>query len=185
MKEKMRDKSRDELANILNLVGVKAKMAERGRVEEKIEDSWYQRPLGIIDIPEGPIRWINILKKDGSNRSPPQWWVVLGIPDKKPLSNSQKVKIKTTRKKTLPMFGKVIDVTWKGDDSGTSLVSVLSRDAAIKTVSKRIGNLEIKSQSNGFQGWTLTVDRRFNPTIQDWEGLEKIAAYILSSPRRL
>ena len=59
MKEKMRDKSRDELANILNLVGVKAKMAERGRVEEKIEDSWYQRPLGIIDIPEGPIRWIN------------------------------------------------------------------------------------------------------------------------------
>ena len=32
-----------------------------------------------------------------------------------------------------------------------------------------------------FQGWTLTVDRRFSPTDQDWETVEKIADYILSS----
>jgi hypothetical protein len=47
----------------------------------------------------------------------------------------------------------------------------------------RIGNIEIKSQADRFQGWTLTVDRRFGPTGQDWETVEKIADYILSSTR--
>ena len=73
MKDRLRDKSRDGLAYALNSVGVKAEMAERGRAEEKVEDSWYQRSLGVIDILEGSIRWINILKKDGSNNSPPHW----------------------------------------------------------------------------------------------------------------
>ena len=160
-------------------------MTERGDVEEQVENSWYQRSLGVIDLPEGPIRWINILKKDGTNKSPPQWWVVLGIPDKRSISSHQTVQIKTVRKKTFPLFGKVVDVTWKGNDSDTDLVNVLSTDPAIKTLSQRIGNLEIKNHSNEFQGWTLTVDRQFSPTNQDWETLEKVADHILSSPRRL
>jgi len=184
-KEQFRDKSRNELTYALNSVGIKAEIAERGDVDEKAENSWYQRSLGIIDIAEGSIRWINILKKDGGHRSPPKWWVVLGIPDERPISHHQTVKIKTVRKKTFPLFGKVVDVTWKGQDSGTDLVNVLSTDPAIKTLSQRIGNLEIKSHSNEFQGWTLTVDRRFSPTNQDWETLEKVADHILSSPRRL
>ena len=121
------------------------------------------------------------------------WWVVMGIPDDRSVSVHQETKIKTVRKKNFPLFGKVVDVTWKGSDGGTSLVDTLSVDVAIKTLAKNIGNLEIKSQTNGFQGWTLTVDRRFNgwswragtPTNQDWETVQKIADYILSSPRTL
>ena len=185
MKEWVRDKSRDELADALNSVGVKAEMAERGRAEEKVEDSWYQRSLGILDIPEGSIRWVNILRKDRSKDSPPRWWVVLGIPDDRPASTRQQTKIKTIREKTFPLFGKVVDVIWKGNDGGTNLVSTLSNDVPTKKLAEHIGNLEIKSQANGFQGWTLTVDRRFNPTNKDWETIEIIAGYILSSPRSL
>lgn len=166
---------------------------ERGRAEEKVENSWYQRSLGVIEIPDGPIKWINILKRDGGKDSPPMWWVVMGIPDDRSVSVHQETKIKTVRKKNFPLFGKVVDVTWKGSDGGTSLVDTLSVDVAIKTLAKNIGNLEIKSQTNAFQGWTLTVDRRFNgwswragtPTNQDWETVQKIADYILSSPRTL
>ena len=70
-------------------------------------------------------------------------------------------------------------------DGGTGLVDTLSKDIPTKTLAKRIGNLEIKSQADRFQGWTLTVDRRFSPTTEDWETVEKIADYILSSPRSL
>ena len=45
-----------------------------------------------------------------------------------------------------------------------------------------LGNLVIRSYSEEFQGWTLQVDRRFEPTIQDWEGIQRIADYLLSSP---
>ena len=185
MKGWARDKSRDNLAGALNSVGVKAEMAERGRAEEKVENSWYQRSLGVIDILEGSIRWINILKKDRSQKSPPRWWVVLGIPDDRPVSTHQEAKIKTVRKKSFPLFGKVVDVIWKGYDGGTGLVDTLSKDIPTKTLAKRIGNLEIKSQADRFQGWTLTVDRRFSPTTEDWETAEKIADYILSSARSL
>jgi len=106
MKGLLRDKSRDELAYALNSVGVKTEMAERGRAEEKVEDSWHRRSLGVIDILEGSIRWVNILKRDAGQHNPPKWWVVLGIPDERPVSTRQQTKIKTVRKKTFPLFGK-------------------------------------------------------------------------------
>jgi len=183
MEELFRDKSRDTLAQNLHSLGVGAILAERGRAEEKVENSWYQRSLGIIDISEGLVRWINILKKDGSGRSPPQWWVILGIPDERPLSNHKAVDIKTIRKKTFPLFGKVVDVTWKGNDHHTGLVQVLSNDEAVKNLAKRIGNLTLHNYAKEFQGWTLQVDRRFEPTNQDWATIQKIANYILSSAR--
>jgi hypothetical protein len=67
-------------------------------------------------------------------------------------------------------------------DGGTGLVDTLSKDIPTKTVAKSIGNLEIKSQADRFQGWTLTVDRRFSPTSEDWGTVEKIADYILIIP---
>ena len=185
IKEGLRDKSRDELTYALNSAGVKTEMAERGRAEEKVEDSWWRRSLGVIDILEGSIRWVNILKRDAGQHNPPKWWIVLGIPDERAISSHQEIKFKTVRKKTFPLFGKVVDVIWKGHDGGTGLVNTLSKDVTTKTLAKRIGNLEVKSQANGFQGWTLTVDRRFRPINQEWETLEKIADYILSSPRSL
>ena len=185
MKERFRDKTRDQLTYALNLLGVGAEMAERGRAEEKIQDSWYQRSLGIIDIPEGPVRWINILKKDGAKDSGPMWWTVLGIPDDKLSSNSQAVKISTIRKKAFPLFGKVVKVTWSGADHGTGLTYSLSNDEGIKNLAKRIGNLDVRSYAKDFQGWTLQVDRRFEPTHQDWETIQQIADYLLSSPRGL
>ena len=208
MREKMRDKSRDDLAYALNLFGVKSKMSDRGRPEEKVENSWYQRSLGVIDISEGPIRWINILKRDRSKDSPPKWWVVMGIPDTIDISRSKEIKIKTVRKKNFPLFGKVVDVGWKGDSGSTGLGSTLSIDQDVKMLSERLGNMEIKSHSNSnncencgekrngtssfcvscggflvFQGWTLVFDKRFTPSNKDWGVICKICDYILSSPR--
>jgi len=151
MKEIFRDKSRDELAQALNSLGGRAVLAERGRVEEKIEESWYRRSLGIIDIPEGPVRWVNILKKEASQNSPPRWWVILCIPDERPVPDHKAVDIKTIREKAFPLFGKVVDVIWKGSDHHTGLAQVLSKDEAVKTLAKKIGNLEIHSYAQEFQ----------------------------------
>ena len=120
MKDKFRDKTRDQLLDTLNLIGVKAEMTERKGVSlgklsiskdlEKIENSWYQRSLGLIEVSESPIKWINVLKKDGSDKSPPRWWIVMGVEDTRVLSTSRKIQIKTIRKKKFPIFGKVIGV---------------------------------------------------------------------------
>jgi hypothetical protein len=185
MKELFRDKARDDLARNLNSLGVAAVLSERDRPEEKVENSWYQRSLGIIDLAEGLVRWINILKKDGSKNSPPQWWVIFGIPDDRPVPDHRAVNIRTIRKKSIPIFGKVVDVTWKGNDYGTGLSETLSNDESIKSLAKNIGNLTIHSYTKQFQGWTLQVDRRFKLTNQDWAAIQKMAEYILSTARIL
>ena len=99
MKEKLRDRSRDNLASALNDIGVTAILAERNRTEEQVENSWYQRSLGIIDISSGPVKWINILKQDSGQHNPPRWWAILGIPDENPISDQDRIQIKTVRKK--------------------------------------------------------------------------------------
>ena len=190
MKEKFRDKSRDNLAKLLNSIGIKATMAERNRLEEKINKPWYMRSLGIIDISsEGPIKWTNNLKKDGNDKSGPVWHVVLGIPDKTPVS---KIKLRTIRKKDFPIFGDIIDTVWRGNDDGTSLINTLSDDPLIKKTAKEIGNLTVETDPKKFEGWTLKIDRnlagnRYKQhkfTRENWEALEKIANYLLSSPRK-
>ena len=160
-------------------------MAERGRVEEGINNSWINRSLGVIDLTEGPIRWINILKRDGSKNSPPKWWINFCIPDERPVLIHKEVKVRTVREKSFPLFGKVVDVAWKGEDYGTGLVYTLTNDESSKALATAIGNLKIRSYSKEFQGWTLEVDSRFSPTSQDWEAIKKIADHLLSSPRTL
>ncbi len=155
IKDKSRDKARDDFSHVLNSLGVQAKMAERGRDEEKVHNSWYQRSLGVIDLSEGPIRWINVVKKDRSKDSPPKWWINFCIPDERLISDRETITIRTVREKSVPLFGKVVDVTLKGEDHGTGLVNLLSNDEMTKSLATEIGNLEIRSYSEEFQGWTL------------------------------
>jgi hypothetical protein len=66
--------------------------------------------------------------------------------------------MKPIRRKTFPLFGKVVDVAWKGDDHGTGLAEVLSNDETVKDLVKGIGNLAVRSYAKEFQGghcrWT-------------------------------
>ena len=152
MKERLRDKTRDELTLALHALGIDATMAERERPEEKFQNAWTNRSQGIIDVQEGPIRWVNCLKQDGSQYSPPQWWTVFGIPDERLFTEQRAVKIKTVRSKSFPLFGKVVNVTWKGEDRATRLISDLANDPAVKSFVKNTGDVEIECHAGGVSG---------------------------------
>ena len=98
MKEKFRDKTRDNLNQDLNFIGVKAGLAERDHEKESVENSWHQRSLGVINVAESSIPWINILKQDGGKNNPRRWWMVFGIPDDRLSEIHQRTEIKTIRK---------------------------------------------------------------------------------------
>ena len=183
MKERLRDKTRDELTLALNELGIAATMAERGRPEEKILDTWTNRSQGIIDLPTGPVRWINCLKQDGSQYSPPQWWAVYGIPDERVFSDDRTVKIKTVRKKSFPLFGKIVDVEWQGEDHASRLMGVFANDPAAKSLAQRTGDIQIASHAGEFQGWTVQLSGKFKPTRQDWDIVLRIAERLLSCPQ--
>lgn len=80
---------------------------------------------------------------------------------------------------------------WKGDDANTSLINTLNQYESIFDLTKQIGDLEVKNQSDVFQGWTLIFDlKRFITGNrysggQHWEITGNIADRLLAAPRRL
>ena len=80
-RERWRDKTRDNLISALNSLGVRAKMAERGRAEEEGERDCSRALLESWTYRKGPIRWINVVKQDGGQHNPPRWWLVFCVPD--------------------------------------------------------------------------------------------------------
>ena len=155
-KETIRDKSRDNLTKRLISLGIKAEMAERDVMQEKIGDEWWTRRLGVINIEDQPIKWINICKKDRSKNSPAQWRYIFIVPNEILGLGKYKIKIKTIRKKSFPVFGKIVDTIWKGSD-GRGLTNTLSNDIDIKNLAKRIGDIHVESFSEPILGWKFRV----------------------------
>ena len=176
MREKLRDKTRDQLAENLNSIGVTATLSERDRPEEKVGNRLFRRSLGIIDIvDDGLIRWINIIKQDRKKDSPPRWWIYLGIPVDKQLPKSRSVNIRTNRKKSFPLFGRIIGVTWKGEDRNHGLAKKLSDDVETDNLAVGIGNIRVQTLHEEFSGWSIEIDRKFEPTPEIWKSLQRVA----------
>tara|TARA_B100000676_G_C17796679_1_gene689933 strand:+ start:145 stop:741 length:597 start_codon:yes stop_codon:yes gene_type:complete len=194
IKDALRDKSRDNLVNTLIKLGINAQMAERGLEQEKIGDEWYTKKLGIINVQDQPIKWINICIKPRSKDSPPNWKYIFIVPDERLVSGKDEFKIKTIRKKSFPIFGKVIDTNWKGND-GSGLAYTLSNDIEIKSLAKSIGDIHLESFFDPTPGWffrvghTQHLDGQSNwhnrMTKETWEQLTLLSNYLLSSPRIL
>ena len=194
MLEALRDKSRDTITASLEAAGIQAEMVDRDlrRPEEKIRtfQQFGKSSLGLIDIrTDSPIRWLNVVRtKSADKHGPARYRVVFGIPDQTIPMNHKQLKLKTVRKKTFPLFGKVIDVSWRGEADTLGLVGILSKDEEIGSAVENLGDVTIFTHPNQFQGWTIEINKIFSPhppavTIDRWEALKNIANYLLSSPR--
>ena len=193
MQERLRDKSRDRMAASLEAADIQAEMVDRdlGRPEEKIRTMQLlgKTSLGLIDIlADSPISWINVVRtKRQDKNGPARYRVVFGIPDQSIPMNHKQLKLKTFRKKIFPLFGKVIDVSWRGEANTSLLAKTLSEDEEIDRVVTDLGDMWIFTHPNEFQGWTIETNKLFSPhppvvTIDRWEALKKIANYVISSP---
>ena len=112
VREALRSKTgneRDEFCSHLQILGVDAQMAPRGRVEEKIYTG-PRRSLGVIDIAKGPIPWVNVTNAttawgSGDDIDMPDY-LVYGVPDTRIGPGFPKVRVKavTLRKSFLKSF---------------------------------------------------------------------------------
>ena len=182
MKERFRDKTRDQFAEKLTAIGVRAILSNRERPEEKIGNRMMRRSLGIIDIDDGgPITFVNIIKQDGTDKSPPRWWFYLGVPSDKQLPKSRSANIRTKRKKSFPLFGKIVGVTWKGQDRNHGLAAKLSDDTETDNLAIGVCNIRVQTLHDEFRGWAIEIDRKFTPTREIWGSLQRVAKMSVDS----
>ena len=175
-----------QLIHDFNDIGIQTKTDKRDEAFEKIlRRGWWtfllRRLHGMLTIPEGLVNTVTIHHHPRSKNNPPRWWYLFCIPDAR-ISSKNNMKLKTKRKKSTPLFGKVIDTTWQGNDYGSGLAKRLSEDKEVDDFTARVGNVQIYAHSKAFRGWVFEIDRKFHPTINDWKTIQKIADYLVRAP---
>ena len=183
LKEFFRDKSRDNLYKNLKGIGVDCSLAERGINEEKLFNPWHRRSLGIIKInSDDPIKYINIIKQDGGKNKPPRWWYFFAIPENKVISKDNSIEVKSIRKKSTPLIGKVESVKWEPNSNSNNLARIFTEDNAINYLSISLGDIKVQSLHDNFSGFSIELEFKVKEKKLDsdsWESLNKIARYCL------
>ena len=183
LKEFFRDKSRDNLYKNLKGIGVDCSLAERGINEEKLFNPWHRRSLGIIKInSDDPIKYINIIKQDGGKNRPPRWWYFFAIPENKVISKDNSIEVKSIRKKSTPLIGKVESVKWEPNSNSNNLARIFTEDNDINYLSISLGDIKVQSLHDNFSGFSIELEFKVKEKKLDsdsWESLNKIARYCL------
>ena len=195
MLENIRDKTRDDLYQNLIDLGIDCELSKRGIRADKLQNPWHRKSLGVIKINSSyPIEFINIIKKDRSKDSPPRWWYYFAIPTDLVKSKSDSIEIRSIRKKTFPIFGKVKSIEWKHNAHSQNLASQFTQDSDINSLAINIGNVKIESIDKDFSGYTFSgftieierknwkdwgSNRKISLDINQWNTLNKIATIYL------
>lgn len=174
LKDKIRDHSREDLCDLLNAMGVPAKLAPRGRAEEKLTTARGES-LGMIDLEGSPIRWV-VVKRDFQNDRPLVYFEY-GVPDTKINGFFPKTRLVATELRASPLFGTVVAVKWMGSAPG-SLAERLERDEEDTRLLLENGGCTIEAyQSAGC--WLMTTHR--SPTAPVFRGYLRIVQQLLAS----
>ena len=155
--------------------------SKRGIRADKLQNPWHRKSLGVIKInSESPIEFINIIKQDRSKDRPPRWWYYFAVPDQSVKSEPNQIEVRSIRKKTFPVFGKVQSIEWKHNNYSENLANEFTRDTDINSLAMDIGNVKIESINKDFSGYTFTgytieIERK---TWKDWGDNKKISLNI-------
>jgi hypothetical protein len=171
--EIFRDKGRDDLCAWLQDMGIDAQVAERGRVEENIECGFLSEPLGLIDIPEGPIRWVNVIKRKSGDDV--KYYFKYGVPDSRLQSNLPKVEIRSKPKGD--------NWQWKGNDAGLGIVDRLNGDMSTghTLIRTKSPNMTIRAYTDP-SCWVISSEAIGMPSQELWDCYQAIAQHLLSAP---
>ena len=178
IKEVFRDKTRDGICAGLRMCGIDARMAVRGQVEEEVAG---EGSLGIIHVPDGPIRWINVRKeRHGSGQSSTTYYYTeYGVPDSRLGLDSPKAQIQTVRVKSLPIVGKVVDLRWKGGDSDLGIIGRLNSDDQLKQPIMESRDVTITAIRD-YRCWIMSTQTRDVPSGELWNCYQAIAQHLLA-----
>lgn len=173
--ETFRDKTRDNICAALQRMGIDAQMVKRGRYEEGTRTG----SLGLIDILEGPIRWVNVRRvSHGQYRT--DYYTDYGVPDARLGHSSPKLRIHSVRVRSFPLFGRVIDLRWEGTDFHREIISRLSMEYSIKSPIMKSGDVTI--EIHGIRKcWTISTMTSRAPSKELWDCYQTIAQHLLSA----
>ena len=153
----------------------------------------HRKSLGVIDISEGPIRWVNVRELGPDVDGNAAYYADFGVPDPKVTAGFPKVRIKSEKVKTSWFFGKVIDIGWKGKDYGLGVIDRLQSDRALRDLAtNRSDDVRITALPDegcwviSYGVWASTgAGNHRLPSILTWSSYKAIALHLLEATMAL
>ena len=142
--------------------------------------------VGVIDIKEGPIRWINVVRGQAPYGGP-FGSEYCGVPDSKITPGFPKVHIKAVPLRNFPIFGKTVGWEWKGQDFGLGVITALNEDNSLqRTVMKMQAlsntpvaiSVHVNLRSWVIKGYFFTTTLA---TLELWHFCQTIACQLLAT----
>ena len=177
VRETFRDHARDNICVGLQTLGIDAQMAPRGRAEE--EFACPGGSLGIIDIREGPIRWVNVRKVREGERGNYEYYTEYGVPDPKMGFYSPSLRIKLVRKLSSALFDPVEELRWEGGDLGLAVIERLNSDVQLKQPIIESRGVTIDAHGE-HRCWIISTRKRDVPSEELWNCYQTIARHLLA-----
>ena len=173
------------LVDGLRAIGLEARLAEAGRPERHVVVAgWGKRSQLLIEICGQPIRWVNVVTQARGQKT--QYTNIYVIPASGIVEEGW---LRAVRVKTIPMFGRVVGLRWKGK-LAISLIRRLEQDVLLSQTLMRLKeDIEIWSDPE-FGCWSLlSVQHEFDfrtarlwqpaPSAEKWDCYKTIARHLL------
>ena len=91
--------------------------------------------------------------------------------------------IKTIRKTTFPIFGKVKSVIWKSNDKAKKLAEKFTEDPEINELVMKLGDIKVQSLRKNFSGYSIELESRLKQipslNLHQWDMLNRISSMCL------
>lgn len=176
------DSERTELCRALRELGINAQLEIKGWVAEA--NIGMGKSIGVIDILEGPIRWVNQKRSFSqgflfSCEGPPNY-IQFGIPDPRlrPVASDMQIQIESER--SFKLVGNIVDLGWKGKGSALRVIDRMSRDISLKQLIIESCVLPIYINAYGnYRCWIIET-RYSTPTKENWSCYQAIARHLLA-----
>jgi len=207
IKARLKDRTRRRLFTDLHAMGLNTHIAERGQPEEGVSGGLMGNSLGLIAIQDSPIRWINLIEHPSSRYASATYTNVYVVPDNRVRSGGY-LELRSTRKRSASVYGRVIDLSWTAsfvgtrvvanpeeewdDDMEERLLDRMNNDTTLKTnLIKLNEDIMIRSVPN-FWCWAISSGsyqesglsyelKRLAPSREQWECYATIAHFLLEA----
>jgi len=205
----LRDRTRYRLCTHLGTLGLNVQISERGLPEEGISGGLIGTSIGLIEVQDSPIQWINMLEHPASRYATAAFTNVYVVPDQRVRSGGY-LELRSTRQRNASVYGRVIDLYWTANFVGTRVTATreeewdedmeerllerMNSDTLLKERLIRLNeDIMVRSVPN-FWCWAISSGsyqesglgleaRRSGPSREQWECYEMIARYLLESGR--
>ena len=176
----------DRIFISLNELGIDVQYSETYQPEQVIGiDDMFKtnKSLGLINIKDGPIRWINFKEARKSNGPGKDYHCTYnmhyGVPFTKG-SRTTKQRISAARLKRFFIFGQVARIHWKGEGWGRTVANQLNSDELMGQPAVMDGGIELTCYPDHLC-WIISTKEWRRPSEEQWSAYQALGRHLVTA----